>query len=1512
MKHLKKTLALALVVVMALGLIPFTPFTPQAAAADGDEQTAAFDPAAPLTFPDLDDVNPSYATAMRFFGKSGLAAGNDDGTLDPKGNLTRAQAATILARLMLGVDAASKLPNVKTRFIDVDEDFWGSAAINYVAGAGLMVGTGNPTGAGDTFSPNAQLSIAHWEVVMLRLAGYGQAEEFLGGQWAFNADRLTKEVGLHNGATTVNFRIPGYNGSLLIDYDDHMANITREKAYAFIWNNIWFMEEVAYQYGSYRPRNTTVSVAGGNTTGTLVGQALGFSKGWFGDEEGFGDIIGEFFAYSKAIAGNYTALASGIDTFTNRTNTNLDSLTTRRAVMTLDLSVAIAEKRILHLDFPTGPSTESIRTAIRSINQNTSADNWTDTLIYINGEVLRNPAATGGWYNSDYANIQNYSRFNYAFSDYLDFMPDRSPAFGYESNVNVWAVPDALAGRSGEWTPLRTTVKLPALGQVGDKVTDDPYTHLVNEAGIRITVFRSVPENVAQFNPREDDGLDIDAVMMENTNLKSYRDLSAMTKGTFVTAYPQGIRLNFAYDEDGTQRTGPGPGGSALPILRLEWQTKGNPKILTAEPAKQQTVSVTAKRTGYLTIAGEGEVSEATWIVGESPYPDSSSYQVFRDRFDTVLGTNAVFQGRNPFAGILRVVDVRGHEVTKGDPTSEVIFGEPDKALITDGSTILGSVPVNLIVTVTAELLGENTEYGENAACTVEFNIDARQALSTWLTGAAVTRSETPNTTQINERVEKPTHLINNFYRYSYTMNYGNPVFRLQYLNPALYEKLPTELPKENTNNWANWRTVTYMWTQGYNQTGDRIIGTSDGDLGRFVRTYTEKSPNRRISGERGIYDNGEDYGAYAPVTNTAGNINPPSQIARKSGNKIVDVGIINPYKLSPPREFAFFTGKVSYTRDDWYIASFLMDGRKFDRKVDTIQFDLVASDHDVGFYSLVGNFYEQITTLYRLGPHPDFGTSSTGYGNRLKFNDGLWQDNIEPDDRYDLFYEKMGSQVANRLATLYPWALHSQWRDVREDDLSPAYTNALNSEAAITIRIEDRSYDGKSTTEYNYVDPQRISNITQKTYGSDVTQSWIIPDRYYTGTDLTRLGLRGPLQDSGATTGPPPTEWLRKVSLTDFSEERIKEGDSVYTQLTGILRYVNEKSQIVQVTIPVGARADFSDFFYSLKDRQEEFKLDSANLVTGLRRLDNDPARTDEVELPVTCVSPSLEINVSDYNDARTTTKKLQVTIIGASFTGKLTVRGNVKLQPDGIRDTAEKANVSLTFTNPDGSAPTLGGELILDGANVEVNGTSVQDVWITGLDVKPLGSILTFSNAILIGNAALNITVRNSGAVDLTGLDLGAGGTIGIVDISGVGNNNLADIAISVRFIVDMQGSGTMRNPGLYTGSEPAIIKAENPDNVDPVTSQNLTFVIRNASVTSLSKDATTTSLNVEFGTGETVRVTGTGEITITRPQIPPSTPVLPTVVYLHRADGAVIATIKITFTYGANPSTKVDYET
>ena len=153
---MKKLLALVLALVMTLSLC----VTSNAAYADAA------------------DVD--YNEAVDVMSAVGVFQGAD-GKFSPKANLTREQAAKLIAYLDLGEKAAEALPALKV-FDDVEATRWSAKYIAYCKDAGYIAGDG--TGK---FNPTGNLSGYAFGKMLLCVLGYdAQIEGFTGSNWSLN------------------------------------------------------------------------------------------------------------------------------------------------------------------------------------------------------------------------------------------------------------------------------------------------------------------------------------------------------------------------------------------------------------------------------------------------------------------------------------------------------------------------------------------------------------------------------------------------------------------------------------------------------------------------------------------------------------------------------------------------------------------------------------------------------------------------------------------------------------------------------------------------------------------------------------------------------------------------------------------------------------------------------------------------------------------------------------------------------------------------------------------------------------------------------------------------------------------------------------------------------------------------------------------------------------------------------------------------------------------------------
>ena len=168
MKTLKKTLALVLVLIMALGVFGAVP-------------AAAF----------TDDAAITYKDAVDLLAALGILNGYEDGSFKPDGILTRAEGVKIIAYLFLAPEVAAALQPTNTGFSDVPAGHWANAVIGWAVDRGIVDGYGD-----GTFGPSDPLTGLQFAKMILAAFGYGAKGEFLGDRWATNTAQLAQKLGL--------------------------------------------------------------------------------------------------------------------------------------------------------------------------------------------------------------------------------------------------------------------------------------------------------------------------------------------------------------------------------------------------------------------------------------------------------------------------------------------------------------------------------------------------------------------------------------------------------------------------------------------------------------------------------------------------------------------------------------------------------------------------------------------------------------------------------------------------------------------------------------------------------------------------------------------------------------------------------------------------------------------------------------------------------------------------------------------------------------------------------------------------------------------------------------------------------------------------------------------------------------------------------------------------------------------------------------------------------------------
>ncbi|MEA3313029.1 MAG: S-layer homology domain-containing protein, partial [Caldisericota bacterium] len=112
-----------------------------------------------VNIPFQDIANPTVRHSVKFLYEKGLIKGYPDGTFKPERNLTRAESAVLILRVM-GITLKE---DYRRDFVDVPMDFWGFKWIEEAFTKGIVKGTGQ-----GKFSPNSEITRGEFVTMLVR------------------------------------------------------------------------------------------------------------------------------------------------------------------------------------------------------------------------------------------------------------------------------------------------------------------------------------------------------------------------------------------------------------------------------------------------------------------------------------------------------------------------------------------------------------------------------------------------------------------------------------------------------------------------------------------------------------------------------------------------------------------------------------------------------------------------------------------------------------------------------------------------------------------------------------------------------------------------------------------------------------------------------------------------------------------------------------------------------------------------------------------------------------------------------------------------------------------------------------------------------------------------------------------------------------------------------------------------------------------------------------------------
>lgn len=153
-----------------------------------------------------DDKDVKYTEAVEVLADMGILKGYENGSFNPNGNITRAEAAAILYRVYTK-DVAEKSKDLYAgygKFADVTSAYsWAAGVIGYCANAEIIKGY-NET----TFGPADSVTGYQILAMLLRAVGYDKNGEFTGNGWETQVAKVAQQAGVLVNVGTENLAQP--------------------------------------------------------------------------------------------------------------------------------------------------------------------------------------------------------------------------------------------------------------------------------------------------------------------------------------------------------------------------------------------------------------------------------------------------------------------------------------------------------------------------------------------------------------------------------------------------------------------------------------------------------------------------------------------------------------------------------------------------------------------------------------------------------------------------------------------------------------------------------------------------------------------------------------------------------------------------------------------------------------------------------------------------------------------------------------------------------------------------------------------------------------------------------------------------------------------------------------------------------------------------------------------------------------------------------------------------------
>ena len=203
-------------------------------------------------FKDDKSISDDYAEAVAVLNGMGVFKGYEDGSFQPKGNITRAEVSAIVYRVYTQdvKDAKASMYATYNKFSDMVGASWAAGYISYCANAELV--KGYPDG---TFKPSGNVTGYEVLAMILRVVGYDKNNEFSGADWALNVAKYAESLGiLDNVDKSTDLSAPASRELVaeLLFQAIQVPTVTYTPAFGYQADKVQKLEQVSIGYKNFK------------------------------------------------------------------------------------------------------------------------------------------------------------------------------------------------------------------------------------------------------------------------------------------------------------------------------------------------------------------------------------------------------------------------------------------------------------------------------------------------------------------------------------------------------------------------------------------------------------------------------------------------------------------------------------------------------------------------------------------------------------------------------------------------------------------------------------------------------------------------------------------------------------------------------------------------------------------------------------------------------------------------------------------------------------------------------------------------------------------------------------------------------------------------------------------------------------------------------------------------------------------------------------------------------------